>query len=829
VALKGAKCVPTTACVTGPSLAKEQYVQRSRPTLPELLAPAGGPDALRAAIANGADAVYLGVEVLNARRGAENFTLEALGETCRFAHVRGVRVYLTANVVVLPSEMGSALELVDRAWEAGIDAVIVQDLGLLWSVRHALPHVRVHASTQMNTHNTPTLEVLASLGVTRVTLSREVSVDEISGFVAAGGVEVESFVHGALCMCYSGQCLMSSLIGRRSANRGLCAQPCRLPYELLDRGGEVIETPGAHLLSPKDLAGIAILPQLVASGVSALKIEGRMKSAEYVALVTGVYRAALDRAIADADAYAVRDGESAVLGESFSRGFSEAYLIDERGNEMMSYRRPNNRGVPVGRVTSTGPGTATVALDTSLEAGDTVEFWTSAGRFAQTAGRMSYDGGMHDAAPAGCKAELRVEQPVGAGDRVFRVRNAALSAAAARTFGDTDSISPIELAFQVSVIAGRPLTVRVTDPEGRTGAAEGSIVEPARTKAVTAEEVTEHIGRLGGTPYRVGSWELELSPNVGIGFSALHRARREALDAYERELLAPWAARRATHPKLPKIEAAAKRKRAQTLLAVSVADEATALACLSAGADRALVPTIALGAPRELPVGVTPVLPRIAHDREVGATLAWATAGRRVVAANLGLLARAASNGAVVEADWSLNAVNAYSIAQLADLGADRVWLSPELSGRQIAEVTGSSPLPTGVTVYGRQELMVTEHCILMAEGECAGRCGTCDRRAGRRVVRDRKGYEFPVVTDVTGRSHVFNSVPLDLTSALGELVSAGVSALRLDLELESADEAARQTRRVREVLERLSAGIEPPARDKSAATTSGHYFRGIL
>ena len=804
-------------------------MHRSNPSVPELLAPAGGPDALRAAIANGADAVYLGVELLNARRSAENFNLATLAETCRFAHIRGVRVYLTANVVVLQSEIATALDLVDRAWEAGVDAVIVQDLGLLWAVRQGLPHVRVHSSTQMNAHNTATLHTLATLGVKRVTLAREVSVSEIAGFVSAADVEVESFVHGALCMCYSGQCLISSLIGRRSANRGLCAQPCRLPYELVDAFGTVLATPGAHLLSPKDLAGIAILPQLVASGVSALKIEGRMKSAEYVALVTGVYRAALDRAIADPDSYVVREGEQAVLGESFSRGFSEAYLLDERGNEMMSYQRPNNRGVLVGRVSSTGIGTATIALDTSLEAGDTVEFWTSAGRFAQPAGRMTFEGSAHDVAPAGAKAQLHVEQPVGAGDRVFRVRNAALSAAAARTFDDADSIMPIDLVFRVTVVAGQPLSVTVTDSAERTGSAQGAEVEPARTKAVTAEEVTEHVGRLGGTPYRAASWELELSPNVGVGFSALHHVRRDALAAYEEQLLAPWASRRATSPAVPRVQAASKRKREQTLLAVAVADEPTAIACLAAGADRALVPTTVLGAPRELAAGVVPSLARIAHDREVASALAWATAGRRVVVGNLGVLAKAAGQGAFAESDWSLNAVNPHSIAQLAELGAERAWLSPELSGRQVADLAAASPLPTGVTVYGRQELMVTEHCILMSEGECDRRCGACERRASRRVLRDRKGYEFPVVTDVTGRSHLYNSVPLDLASELGDITAAGVSAVRLDLELETAESAAQITRRFRELLEQLSLGVALPARDKSAATTSGHYFRGIL
>jgi putative protease len=798
-------------------------------TIPELLAPAGGPEALRAAIANGSDAVYLGVESFNARRGAENFTLATLADTCRYAHIRGVRVYLTLNVVILPDELDAALHLVDAAWASSVDAVIVQDLGLLRAIRLQLPHVRVHSSTQMNAHNTATLSVLASLGVSRVTLAREVAVEEIAGFVSAGGIEVESFVHGALCMCYSGQCLMSSLIGRRSANRGMCAQPCRLPYELLGVDGGALETPGAHLLSPKDLAGIAELPRLLEAGVAALKIEGRMKSAEYVALVTGVYRHALDRAQADPEAFRVRDGENAVLSESFSRGFSEAYLAGERGNEMMSYRRPNNRGVPIGRVAAVSDGVATIALDVAIESADTIEFWTSAGRFAQPAGRLAYAGGSQDAAPAGTKVDVRIAEPVSAGDRVFRVRNAALSSAAARTFAANDDARPITLAFEVSVVVGQPLAVTVRDESGRTGAAQDAPVEPARTKSVTAEEVAEHVGRLGGTPYAIGSWSLELSPGAGVGFSALHRVRRDALAAYEATVLTPWRARRSVGATMPALPARSRRKPSQLQLVVRLADEHAATACLDAGADRALVATTSLGRPRDLPVGITPVLSRIVHDREVPAALAWATAGRRVAVGNLGLLRAASLAGAVTEADWGLNTVNAHAVAQLEELGASFVWLSPELSGRQLADVAAAASVDVGVTVYGRQELMVTEHCILMAEGDCDGRCGACVRRASSRVLRDRKGYLFPVVTDVTGRSHLFNSVPLDVGSVLADIADAGVSAVRLDLELESAAAAADQTHRFRELIERLAMGIEPPARDKGSATTSGHYFRGVL
>ncbi len=793
---------------------------------PELLAPAGGPESFRAAVANGADAVYLGVDKLNARRGAENFDLGNLSATCRYAHIRGVRVYLTVNVVILPSELADALALVDAAWAAGVDAVIVQDLGLLRVTRSLLPHVRIHSSTQLNAHNTPTLRTLAALGVSRVTLAREVSLEEIESFVSQSVVEIESFVHGALCVCYSGQCLLSSMIGGRSANRGVCAQPCRMTYELIDVTGATLSTPGAYLLSPKDLAGIAELPRLVHTGVSALKIEGRMKNPEYVALVTGTYRAALDRAAAGPESYELRDGELAVLSESFSRGFSEAYLLGERGNDMMSYQRPNNRGVFVGRVSRAVLGAATVALESQLDSADTIEFWTSAGRFAQPAGLLGYSGGEHASAPAGVQATVRVEKSVSAGDRVFRVRNAALSDAARRTFAADSDAASIPLHFSVSVVAGEPLRIGVSDSQGRGGASTGPTVEPARTKAVTAEEIAEHVGRLGGTPYRAERFDLELSPSAGVGFSALHRLRREALGAYEEGILAPWSGRELIKPRLREARrASAPRRWLDVVVEASCLE--TALACLEAGADRAHVATQALR-PGELPDGVVPLVPRILHDHEVAAALAHAVPGRTVAVGNLGMLKPVADTGSRVESHWSLNALNPAAVDQLAELGASLVWLSPELSGRQIADIGFSTQTPLGVAVWGRQEVMVTEHCILMAAGPCDRRCGSCERRAASHTLRDRKAYEFPVVTDVAGRSHVYNSVRLDLIEAIPEIVSAGVAALRLDVQTESAADAAAAVSSVRTALKDALAGNVRGAVTRNRTTTSGQFFRGI-
>jgi putative protease len=801
-------------------------------TTPELLAPAGGPLAFRAAVNNGADAVYAGLGTLNARRGAENFTAATLADACRFAHLRGVKVYLTANVLVLPDEMAGALNLIDEAWSVGVDAVIVQDLGLLCSIRASMPHVRVHASTQLNAHNSATIEELGRLGVSRVTLGRETSVTEIARFVAASHVEVESFVHGALCMCYSGQCLLSSLIGARSANRGLCAQPCRLPYELLDDSGRALATEGAHLLSPKDLAGIAMLPSLVAAGVAALKIEGRMKSPEYVALVTGVYRAALDRAATLGEEFEVRDAEQQVLEEAFSRGFTTAYLSGERGNEMMSYRRPNNRGVPVGRVSATQDDRATIAIDTAIESGDTLEFWTAKGRFAQRVGALEYGNGEHSAAPAGTRVTIAVDGATRAGDRVFRVANASLLAAARRTFSAQDAGPAMPLAIRVGLRIGAPLSVDVADASGRVGSARGGDVEPARTKAVSVEDVMEHVGRLGATPYVAGSWDIDLSSNAGVGFSELHRVRREAIEDYEAAVLAPWRPRHRVRPDVPRVVSPSKRRAEAPRLVASVERLSLARVALDAGADLVHVPVwelteAALADQADLSTRIVPLVPRIIHDREVPTAEKRIAHSRRVVIGNLGMLAAAKRARLVVESHWGLNAINQWTVAALADAGVSLVWLSPELSGRQTAVVAGASRVPVGVAVYGRQEVMVTEHCILMSEGECSRNCAECERRATPRFLRDRKGYRFPVTTDPTGRSHLFNAVALDLVMEIPGLLEAGVTSLRLDFAVESAEDVSRITRQVRRTLDSVHAGearLEPVVQP----ATTGHYFRGV-
>lgn len=792
----------------------------------ELLAPAGGPEALIAAVNNGADAVYLGLGSLNARRGAANFDLASLAEGARFAHLRGVRVYLTANVVVLPSELPSALKLVDEAWCAGVDAVIVQDLGLLRAIRTSLPHVRIHASTQIDVMNPDGVMALAQAGASRVTLARELSLEAIRA-CAATGVEIESFVHGAICYSYSGQCLMSSMIGRRSANRGLCAQPCRLTYDLVDPRGVTVATPGRHLLSPKDMAGIEHLPRLIEAGVASLKIEGRMKAPEYVAIVTSVYRAALDRALAHPDDYQVLPAEWERLEEAFNRGLTAGYLTGERGGALMSYTRPNNRGVRVGRIGRVADGEATIELERALDPADTLEVWTGSGRFAQTAGPLAVRGAAVASAPAGSEVTFRPEQHVSPGDRVFRVANAALLNAARRTFTGPGGIDhrAAEVDFDVRVRIGLPLAIAATSA-GVTVAAEGVDVSPARTKPITAEEIVEHIGRLGGSGYRAGDWKIDLDASAGLGYSALHALRREVLARLDAARLAPWSGRALAEPGVPALPSPAVMPASSPELVATAWSEEVAAAALRAGADRALVRTFVGQTP---PAGeLAPLLPRVVWPAEASGYDAMLQHDGLTVG-NLGLLHRAALQGSAPHADWPLNVLNAHAAAELRERGAAFVWASPELSGRQLAELAAASPVPVGCVVWGRLELMVAEQCVLQAAGECSRRCASCARRAGWWHLRDQKGYEFPVTTDPTGRSHVMNSVTLDLVRALDEIVAAGVAAVRLDFSNESPERAAEVTRGVRAALASVTSGEPAPERPLVEPSTSGHFYRGLL
>ena len=805
----------------------------------ELLAPAGDEACLHAAVRAGADAVYLGAQEFNARRGAGNFTLDGLQEACRYAHLRGVRIYLTVNTVVLEREMNAALELVRQAYRRGVDAFIVQDIGFARELRRVLPEAELHVSTQMNMHNVAGLAAAARLGATRVTLARELALPELAELTAAAaqlGMEVEVFGHGALCICYSGQCLMSSLVGGRSANRGRCAQACRLPYELHNKAvRKPLNAPGEHLLSPKDLCTIDLLPQLIDAGVASLKIEGRMKSPEYVSAVVGVYREVLNRVLDGTGREDATHEERRVLSEAFSRGFTEAYLVGETGNDMMSYQRPNNRGVLVGRVSGARDGVVSVQLDRAVEPGDVLEFWTARGHFAYT---------VADADVAG-QRRLRISSPlkkVGKGDRVFRVREAAAA------FVD-DALEPrVPVRGRVRLRIGQPLRVEFYAPDGTSAAFEGDAVEPARTKPVAEQDVRDHVDRMGSTPFALASadaLEVELDEGVGIGFSQLHKARAAALEALE-EAMAPAALRT-----LPR---AGEQPRPEPVhpkgvqVCVMAANPSCARAAKRAGADVIYVHALNYKRGTAMVGGqVTPTveqagypkqavlaLPTIAHDAVEGTredkfgfdTMELVRAEKLVFVDNIGQLVEANAKGALVEVGPHIPVLNHFALDELAEMGAQRVWLSPELSLPQIGELSADKPVSLGLYVSGAAELMVTEHCLLMSQGPCNRNCTECVRRKSPHFLKDRKGFEMPVITDCCGRSHLYNAVSLDLTHLMPDLLAAGIDAVMVDATLLNVEETTAAVRRA--VRARDVAAKSGDALKKVDGATTGHIFRGV-
>ncbi len=837
----------------------------------ELLAPAGNAAALRAAVSAGADAVYLGLESFNARRGADNFTVRTFEEACAYAHLRGVRVYVTMNTAVLPAEVDEALECARQAYRAGADAFIVQDIGLASEISRTLPEARLHISTQMNTHNEAGLRAAARLGATRVTLARELSLEEIahlSEVAASLGMEVEAFAHGALCVCYSGQCFMSSLIGGRSANRGMCAQACRLPYELRNASlrSKSLPSPGEHLLSPRDLCSIDLLSELVDGGVSSLKIEGRMKSPDYVYSVVSVYRAVLDRVLAACDADGVEaervsatDEEREKLASAFSRGFTTAYLEGERGNDIMSYQRPNNRGQFVGRVAEVKRGEAKIATETEIVVGDVIEFWTKRGHTALTVTAVA-------AAKGGAAVSVPLDEKtrgVRAGDRVFRVRSVAAA------FSDDELEPRVPLVGKATLRIGSPLRIefalagagvcsdavdariaarleRLFDGRAPRGIAEGDAIEPARTRPVAADDVYAHVDRLGSTPFTLVGFDVDLDEGVGIGFSQIHRCRAEALDALEQRMLAGTSER--SLPRIADDRVVYERPRASCVVAAWASNPVCARAAKRAGAEVVYVPALnfrrgeaviagqLMGRADQsgFPKHCTPALPVVDHEaigrsREHAVDVdvwRYVSAGSPVLVENLAGLQRAAEEDALPEVGPHVPVTNKLSLAAVRELGARRVWLSPELTLSQIRELGQDSPVVLGLTVIGSQELMTTEHCLLMSQGPCDQQCSTCPRRKSPHYLKDRKGFEFPVVTDLLGRSHLYNSVQLDIVPAIPDLIAAGVTSFMVDTTLMNGEEAASAVERVVRAVK--VAQLDGNTLAKMPDTTSGHLYRGV-
>lgn len=832
--------------------------------LVELLAPVGSREALTAAVESGANAVYFAGPKFGARAYANNFDEAALKEAIAFAHMRNVLVNVTVNTIVDNRELGELAEYLRFLYEAGTDAILVQDLGVVKLAQEIVPDLPLHASTQMTVHNLEGVLALEKLGFSRVVLSREVSLKDIQHICANSHVEIEVFVHGALCVCYSGQCLMSSMIGGRSGNRGRCAQPCRLPYTLVDKDDhDVLEQAdaGQYLLSPRDLNTIEILPDLIAAGVASLKIEGRMKRPEYVATVVDTYRRAIDACLLGEDTYAITAADQKNLAQIFNRDFTTAYLKNRPGRFMMSDRRPNNRGVLAGRVVRYDMASqmVTVKLSEELRLNDIVDFWVKVGgRVSATIHEMQVNGKAVAEAAANEEVSFVLASPVRDHDRVFKVFDAQMMERARTFFNSGAPVRRIPLAVKVTAQIGRPLQIEVQDGDGFCGWAETNfIAEKALKRPLTEESLKKQIDRLGTSVFELQSLTCDIKGDVMVPVSEINEARRQAVEMAGRERLAkfvrkPLAVKENIREKYFSHKNRAGNAKAE--LAVSVDTVAKVQTALENGADwiifggesyqhAAILPEMyqeAQALVRKYGRKISFNTPRILRQSQMAAfkkSLAKFKdfAPDEIHVHNIAAISLVKEYCAVpLRADFSLNVYNNPAIEFLQTLGVSAVTLSPELNMAQVESIAQHAVLPLECIVHGNLELMVSEYCAM---GSFLGGIdhGPCSQPCTKKSYwfKDRKNEKFPLVTDQFCHMHLLNGKELSMLPHVMKFGPMGVGRVRIEGKYMDAKHLAKITKLYQEL---LSFGEDHPLmrndqmeKAEGGQITRGHYFRGVL
>ncbi len=815
------------------------------PTRPEVLAPAGDRAALEAAVRAGADAVYFGLKGFNARARATNFDAEELGRTMRWLHEHGVRGYVTLNTLVFDSELESVERAVRACAEAGVDAVIVQDLGVAKLVRAVAPTLPIHASTQMTCTDASSVELAKEIGASRVILARELSLDDIAKIRAKSDVEVEVFVHGALCISYSGQCLTSEAIGGRSANRGACAQACRLPYELVVDGERVDTGERAYLLSPEDLESSSLVPELVRLGVSSLKIEGRLKGPEYVASTTRLYRKAVDAAFGEGPGPDEAERRDAL--QTFTRGSGPGFLRGVDHQRLVEGRSCDHRGLLVGELEGVervrGRTFLVVRLSGDVARGDGLLVeggWASEGEIGGRVWAIERGGKEIDAAGPGAKVkvwlgpDVRVDRAVPPGRRIYKTsapgvdkRILASVAAAPRK---------IRVSMRIAGRLGEPFVLEGTTERGAFARVTGdAVVEAARSAPLDEATLRDKLGRLGESPFELDALDVALPPSVIVPLSSLNRARRALVAALVEALAsyAPHATTATTAADLLARSCPPDRAPPPSGLFVLCRTLAQAEAALDAGAAGVYLDFLELTGTGEALrtlrargggtfVGVAPPRIRKPGEEKIDRYLA-SLAPSAFLVRGLGALRELRPGEALAIGDFSLNVTNRLTAAKVLSRGLACFTPSFDLDAAQLLSFARTPFGPyMEIVLHHPMALFHMEHCVIAAMLSTGRDYKTCGRPCEKHQVslRDRAGMEHPVEADVGCRNTVFHARPQSAVQLLPELARAGVRRFRIELVREDASEVGRLVRAY------LSA-IEDPSRAqavwKELRTDSGY------
>lgn len=779
----------------------------------EVLAPAGSMESLIAAVNNGADAIYLGGNRFSARAYASNFDDDNMKKAVDYAHIYNVKVYVTINTILKDEEIKEAADYAGFLYKIGVDALIIQDTGLIDILRKTYPDFELHASTQMTIHNPEGAVYFNKKGLKRIVLSRELSLDEIKYISDDLNIETEIFVHGALCVCYSGQCLMSSMIGNRSGNRGRCAQPCRMVYTLKGKKGE--ERKG-YLLSTKDTCLIDNIEDIIKSGTSSLKIEGRMKKPEYVAGVTKSYRGAVDKYLKNTK-YDIKNGKEMLLKLFNREGFAKAYLYKNTGKDMMSFNYPKNTGVRIGEVLGNGE----VCLERDVALGDGIRFSEK----GFTLSKIIVNGNEQKEAFKGEKVKLFPKNGYKKGDILYKTSDKKLNESL------DQEIKPYEkkvlLKAEVIFKTGESVKLK-TQYEGCTYEVCGETVEKAQNSPLSKERIDKALMKSGDVPYKFSEIIFSAFSEDGfIRISSLNSLRRDLFDKIMQKKISSY--RRSDEKK----EFTFSKNKSQE-------DIGIIYSCISKDQLNALlenddVKNIALNIfsskyksalsaedvkkaeGKRLFINVPSVV-KEEFKNVINVIDSLENNIDGIITSNAGLINHYKDKKMII-GDYKLNVFNSESLEfYLEDL--DIVSLSLELTKSEIRKIAENTKKKTSaVNIYGKTELMVSEYCPI---GSTFGNKNS-DRKCNNACLKDeyvlidRMNEKFSVYTDNACRSHILNSVPTDIINEMDELKKYGIHNFRVDFTTEDYEG-------VKDILDEIYKKEE--RKDKNY--TRGHYKRKV-
>ena len=778
----------------------------------EILAPAGSMESLVAAINKGADAVYLGGNKFSARAYASNFDNDNMLKAVDYAHSYDVKIYVTLNTILKENEIEEAVRYVGYLYEIGVDALIIQDLGLLKRIKEDFPLMEVHASTQMTIHNGEAAVYFKDKGFHRIVLSREMTLEEIKYISKDLGIETEMFVHGAICVAYSGQCLMSSMIGGRSGNRGRCAQPCRMEYTL--RGEKSGETKG-HLLSPKDMCTIEDVEDIVETGVYSLKIEGRMKRAEYVAGVVDNYKKAVNKVLYNKK-YDEQAGKRQLL-QLFNRsGFTNAYLKKNTGKDMMSFNSPKNSGISLGVVDKSGD----IVIKEDLAVGDGIRYRDK----GFTLSKIVHNGNEVKSAKRGDKVKL---YPIDykKGDELFKSLNKQL-------FDELEEyLKPytkkIPLNAVVNFTVDKPVAIKI-NYKGNDYEVLGEVVQKAEKRPLDQERIKEALKKSGEVAFKIENIEFENFEDGFMRVSDLNNLRRDIIEKITKEVCRSYRRKRPAKGDKSKVSSektnveiicsCITKEQVEALIEMKIENIAVDLFSREKNSVKKKDLLELAEKYKDINFYVkTSTIVKGEFNKVVNTIEEVSSYIKGIITSNVGIISKFKDKLYII-GDYKLNIVNSQSLAFYQE-DVDVPTLSLELNRGEIKSLMKNANGNAAMVVYGKPELMISEYCPIGStfggRNKDSGCNGICSKDKFKLI--DRVNEELRVMTDLYCRSYILNPVPLNIIDEIEELKGFGITTFRFDFR----DETYKEVKNVISILKNGDAF-------DSKEYTKGHYRRGV-